>query len=355
MEQITLYYREGSSDKVYQTCIEPKDGGYVVNFAYGRRGATLSTGTKTAEPVDYTTAKRIYDRLVAEKTAKGYTPGADGTPYRHTDREGRSTRIYCQLLNPVDKGQLESLLQNPDFWLQEKHDGRRLLIHKQGSEIIGINRLGLTVGLPYSLVEAARAIPADFIIDGEAVGDILHAFDVLSYRGNDLRDRAYRDRYLVLFNLMAFATQNVIKLVDSAYTVTQKRQVFEKLKAGCREGVVFKNVDAPYTAGRPNSGSSQFKFKFHETASFIVSRINAKRSVSLMLFDGDRVVAAGNVTIPANQEVPPVGAVLEVRYAFRESGVIYQPVYQGRREDIPTEECQVSQLKFKPQPAMEAA
>lgn len=30
----TLYYRNGSSDKVYRAQIEEKDGGYVVTFAY---------------------------------------------------------------------------------------------------------------------------------------------------------------------------------------------------------------------------------------------------------------------------------------------------------------------------------
>lgn len=80
METITLYFRQGSSDKVYQASLLPKDGGFVVNFAYGRRGATLATGTKTQAPVNHDEAKRIYDKLIAEKTAKGYTPGADGTP-----------------------------------------------------------------------------------------------------------------------------------------------------------------------------------------------------------------------------------------------------------------------------------
>ena len=37
-ERITLYYREGSSDKVYEAIIEPQGEGFVVNFAYGRRG-----------------------------------------------------------------------------------------------------------------------------------------------------------------------------------------------------------------------------------------------------------------------------------------------------------------------------
>ena len=80
MENITLYFREGSSDKVYQAQIEPKDGGFIVTFAYGRRGSTLTTGTKNATAVDYGAAKAIYDKLVKENTAKGYTPAETGTP-----------------------------------------------------------------------------------------------------------------------------------------------------------------------------------------------------------------------------------------------------------------------------------
>ena len=87
LPQTTLYYREGSSDKVYQCAIEPAGERFVVNFAYGRRGATLSTGTKTNVPVDYDDAKRIFDKLVREKQAKGYTEGPDGTPYQHTDKQ----------------------------------------------------------------------------------------------------------------------------------------------------------------------------------------------------------------------------------------------------------------------------
>lgn len=58
-ERITLYYREGSSDKVYQVSIESQGEGFVVNFACGRRGSTMSTGTKTQAPVDHETAARI--------------------------------------------------------------------------------------------------------------------------------------------------------------------------------------------------------------------------------------------------------------------------------------------------------
>jgi len=130
MEQITLYYRQGSSDKIYQAAIEPKDGGFVVNFAYGRRGTTLQTGTKTNSLVSYDAAKLIYDKLVREKTAKGYTPGEDGTPYQHSDKQ--ATGILPQLLNTVDEAQLAVLLSDSNHVMQEKFDGRRLLIQKQG-------------------------------------------------------------------------------------------------------------------------------------------------------------------------------------------------------------------------------
>jgi len=41
LENITLFYRQGKSDKVYKAALEEKEGLFVVNFTYGRRGSTL--------------------------------------------------------------------------------------------------------------------------------------------------------------------------------------------------------------------------------------------------------------------------------------------------------------------------
>jgi bifunctional non-homologous end joining protein LigD len=128
---------------VYQASLERRPTGYVVNFAYGRRGTTLTAGSKTSAPVDYEAAKAIYDKLVQEKQAKGYTIAEDGTPYQHSEKQ--STGIHCQLLNPIDDDQIEKLIADPAYWAQEKFDGRRLLIRKQYGKITGINRLGLAV------------------------------------------------------------------------------------------------------------------------------------------------------------------------------------------------------------------
>ena len=347
MEHITLYFKQGSSDKVYHASLEPKDDGYVVNFAYGRRGASLTTGTKTVTAVDYDAAKDIYDKLVKEKTAKGYTPGEDGTPYQHTDKV--STGIHCQLLNPIDDDQIEKLVADPAWWMQEKFDGRRLLIRKQDGKITGINRLGLAVALPEPLVKCCGNCEVDFIMDGEAIGDMLCAFDVLLVEDDEIGGCRYAERYLRLMNLLASFQHPNIHLVETHHTKAEKRQAYDRLKVDGREGIVFKHTDAPYIPGRPASGGSQLKYKFCETASFIVGKVNAKRSVGLLIFDGEKIKAAGNVTIPPNHEIPATGQVVECRYlyAFRESGSIYQPVYLGVRDDITSDECITAQLKYK--------
>src|SRR2546423_15324556 len=90
-ERITLYYRQGASDKVYHVAIEPSGTGFVVTFAFGRRGSTLQNGSKTTSPVDHAEAHRIYEKLVKEKVQKGYTPGEEGTPYQQTGKQERAT------------------------------------------------------------------------------------------------------------------------------------------------------------------------------------------------------------------------------------------------------------------------
>lgn len=349
MENTTLYFKQGSSDKVYQAAIESKGDGFLVTFAYGRRGTTLSTGTKTQAPVPYDTAKGIYDKLLREKTAKGYTPGADGTPYQHTDKASQTSSILPQLLNPVEEAEAESLLANPEFWMQEKFDGRRLLIQKQGGAITGINRLGLIVALPDPLVACMSECPVDCILDGEAIGDMLWAFDALLIDDEEIGGLRYTERYVRLMNLLGSFEHQQILVVETAFHTTEKTEMFARLKSDGREGVVFKHINAPYIAGRPASGGSQRKFKFYETASFIVGKINAKRSVSLLLHAGKNLVPAGNVTIPPTHEIPAKDQVIECRYlyAFKESGCIYQPVYLGVRDDIPGEECTTAQLKYK--------
>jgi bifunctional non-homologous end joining protein LigD len=156
-------------------------------------------------------------------------------------------------------------------------------------------------------------IPGDCLIDGEAVGDTLHAFDLLEVNGRDLRQRRYLDRFSGLILLLP-PKQPALRWVATAIDPNDKVETYEDLRLNNREGVVFKDMDAPFSPGRPNSGGPQLKFKFVESASFVITGINTKRSVTLGLYDGDRLVPAGNVTIPPNHEIPQIGTVCDARY-----------------------------------------
>ncbi len=347
-ERVTLYYREGSSDKVYQAAIEPAGTLFVVHFAYGRRGSTLTTGTKTASPVDYDTAKQIFTRLIREKKAKGYTEGENGTPYSHSEKQ--SSGILPQLLNPIEEAGVERLLHDDGYCAQEKFDGRHLLVRKQDDHVEGINKKGVLTGLPQTVSDDLRRLPGSFIPDGESVGDEYHVFDLLELNGENVRPLPYRTRLARLADLLSSCTQHPhVRRVGTAFTTGEKIELFLRLRRENREGIVFKRLDAPYTPGKPGNGGAQLKFKFVASLSAIVARVNARRSVEISLFQGRSLMSCGNVTIPANHDLPKIGAVVEVRYlyAHRDSHVLYQPVYLGPRDDVDPGECLASQLKYK--------
>jgi predicted DNA-binding WGR domain protein len=99
LKTASLYFRSGSSDKEYHARIEEAEGGFVVNFAYGRRGSNLSTGTKTQTqtPVDYAQAAALFGKLVKEKARKGYTPGAGYPPIFDPDELAALCRVTRSL------------------------------------------------------------------------------------------------------------------------------------------------------------------------------------------------------------------------------------------------------------------
>ena len=73
IRQTRLEFQEGKSDKVYEVDLcEAGAGEFLVNFRYGRRGSNLRDGTKTVYPVTRAQAESLFEKLIAEKTGKGY-------------------------------------------------------------------------------------------------------------------------------------------------------------------------------------------------------------------------------------------------------------------------------------------
>lgn len=83
IKEVHLFYTNPSenSDKVYNVSIDAvpgRTGLYNVNFSYGRRGSTLTKGTKNKNPATLTQAERIFGEIVDEKLGKGYTRNVSG-------------------------------------------------------------------------------------------------------------------------------------------------------------------------------------------------------------------------------------------------------------------------------------
>lgn len=352
VESISLYYKAGSSDKVYNASIEKVGSKYVVNFEYGRRGSALKAGSKTSDPVLLEDAKLVFQKLINEKTKKGYQElkNVDNKQILVADLpQTKVVESKCVLLNPISEDDAKVYCEDSDWIAQEKMDGVRFMLHKTEGRVTSYNRRGVYANIPVEIYNLVKNLDNDFFIDGELVGDKMYVFDILELDGEDYRDTSFSVRLKQLKSfLKSLPKQDVI-----VFTKTEdknKMKFMNDLQTNNKEGVVFKNKNASYYIGRPASGGDYVKFKFYSTCSCVVKEINGKkRSVFLQLFKNKKSVDAGKVTIPVNFDIPEAGQVVEVRYlyAHRQSGSLYQPVYLGTREDIVPNECQQSQLKYK--------
>jgi bifunctional non-homologous end joining protein LigD len=315
----------------------------------------MNTGTKTEAPVPYAKAKKVFDKLVNDKLAKGYVlKGNQTVVFADGSSNKVQTNIRPQLLNAIGESALGPLFTNSEFFMQEKMDGERRLIQRTGDKVIGINKKGQEVPLPVSIVSAVYSLTEDqVLLDGEQMGEVYHAFDLLEASGSNLRSDPYIER---LNNLFAVAANTFgesehpnFRTVLTFTKEPSKRKGFQRIQDAKGEGVVFKDRTAPFSPGKPNSGGPQLKFKFTASATCqVLARNGAKRSVQLAVgTTSGALTEIGNVTIPANFAVPGVGALIEVQYlyAYPNGGSLYQPVYLGVRDD--TDLNLYGSLKFK--------
>jgi ATP-dependent DNA ligase len=157
----------------------------------------------------------------------------------------------------------------PD-WLHEiKHDGYRLIVHREGKRVRLLTRRGYDWSGRYPLIiEAAlRLRKTSFVIDGEAVvlgpdgiSDFeglhsgrcneevrLYAFDLLSDDGIDMRDETLQIRKLWLGKLLKRSTDGIIYNDHDAGAIGPR--LFEQACKMGLEGIVSKHRERGYKAG----------------------------------------------------------------------------------------------------------
>lgn len=362
MQSTYLFFTEGSSDKEYHahlrrhdeagasTLPEDDTGGlWVVQYANGPRGKVGTAKNKTAEPLPYAEALKVYEALVKSKKKSGYTEAASGVRFTATE-EGAQASGHAQMLpSPIDHETALLLAHDSSFCAQEKANGERRSLEIIEGKVRGINKLGLYTAIPENIAAAFSCLQ-NCLIDGEQVGTQYYAFDLLSAGSLDLRQSGFSKRYKVLRDAIRAVHKlnpehtGDVQLLQAAFTTEEKTSLLERIGAEGREGVVYKSVDSAYQPGR---STEVFKYKVLESASCEVIAVNNQRSVRVGLRNvAGAMLPVGNVTIPANFEIPRLGAIVEVEYLYyNPEGAFEQPVYLGERNDVDPDDVNILQIR----------
>lgn len=253
--------------------------------------------------------------------------------------------------------ELEGLMRDPRWVMQDKADGKHVLLHVQDDRVFGTNREGAETRIHPSIIQALRASPLRpvTILDGEQLHEgPLVLFDVLSFWGGalgvvDLRGESYGVRWTHL-SLLSQELPPPFQLVRCAFTEQEKFDLLEALMGEQAEGVVFKRIDARYTEGRPVTGGTMRKLQFRKRADVIVQRRtdDSTRSFDMFAFSREgEIVGLGSVSARHfYEEIAPGGALIaEVEYLYSaHDDHLVQPVLMRFRDDKRPEECGVQQL-----------
>lgn len=361
-EHVYLRSQKDGADKDYNLHLEMDacgSGLWRLFYENGKHGAALKRKEKIEGAVPYEQAKKAFDQTLKEKMSakSGYVPQGAGVEYQSTVPADRVSGLAPQLLKAIPEDQVYQRMNDPAYMWQEKKDGERRMIRKstEGAgatavvTVIGTNRDGLIVPIPKELADAVAALPLPFcVLDGEDMGQGRYAaFDLVATDEDPKGQRACEDRWLALQQLLRAAPSPCWVSVAVASTPEAARDLDKEVRERGGEGLVGKRKSAPYT---PGVGEDQFKYPYLDRATvFVESHDGTKRSVNIAAVGADgQAVSLKKVTIPANYDVPPVGAIVDVEYLYAyPSGGLAQPRYKGVRGDRRLEHCVVSQLKYK--------
>lgn len=253
----------------------------------------------------------------------------------------------AERLAEIDKLHFLRLSTDPNYGFQEKFNGERRTICRQGTQLQDWNREGERgKGLPFRVRKALLAQPMkQFVIDVELCGNVVNVLDalVLDDEMTHLEAYEYRERRCH----EVFDETDAVKVVYTARSFEEKARLVIKLSDESAEGVVARDLRKPY---KPGKAVQHYKYKMWKTLDAVVLGYNLKRdftSVRLGLFDKHgKLRDICGATIKKYDLRP--GMVVEVKYLYGTRDLhIVQPtlLHDGKpREDKRPEDCTIDQI-----------
>ncbi len=243
LEQVTLLFQEGKSDKVYEVdLLEVSPGQCVVNFRYGRRGTALKDGSKTPVPVPQAEAKRVFDKLVQSKLDSGYmrggAPGAPASPPASRAPAPPPPTVAAPAgTSPRERTLLQQLQQEASARQWFRRAEVRAQPRKLERVIWRAGELRLRAAEPLLLPLLERAKPLRSYSIAAALGRLGSEASV-SALGKLYGDASTPDM------VRRMATEALLQLSDEATRADFRRDVLEKLPPALREPARAGNAEA---------------------------------------------------------------------------------------------------------------
>lgn len=267
----------------------------------------------------------------------------------------------------IPSSRVLELLESDVYCMQEKLDGRRLILKKDRGVMFLNKRLQTTAG-PDWLKSAAEELTGDgWILDGELYQDQYHIFELVQAPDQRVELKAFDQRLSMLQAIVHAWDHPKIHVVQTWFNTKEKFASLLQLRNLGAEGVVFRS-----RRHRRTYQGVAYKFKFYETVDCYVSRkmVDKKQAVACAVvaepppvqptFD-DAITEPttyfiGNCGVPERiQRDWPDYQVIEVRHRglskpLSQGGRMVEPIFIRTRDDKPAYECTADQLRVRAEP-----
>lgn len=325
-------------ERIFSACTDPFEATYVVKIMTGE----LRIGLREGLVVDAVAQAFERDpRAVRRAASAAGDLGAVALAAKH-DALDQVTIAYhapiaFMLASPIAYGSEYKDLAAASWLVEDKYDGIRAQAHVTPNRVSLYSRTLNDVAASYpEVVDALRALPGSFALDGEIVAvrdgrvlpfrylqarlqrkevgaDLMRevpvryvVFDALARDEEFLLDHPLADRRARLAELLgaaehgealALAPWTALEPGASAEAIHER---FEESRARGDEGLVFKRTDSPYTPGRRGKSWLKLKRELATLDCVIVGverghgkRVNVLSDYTFAVRDGDELAVIG--------------------------------------------------------------